>query len=512
MAAVLVATALATLAGEAHAGSPTYRVVVVPGLELSDLEPLEDRAAIGLVVPGAGPRVSEASALAALERGAVRNSLRGGLPPGPALISVTKADAPPTSGNLIVLGLPTGGDQANDRRYPIAVIGDGFEGLLNSGSTRIPGLVSVADVAPTALGLDGGLSSTPSSDPVAYLEDLDQRIVDNGNVRPIASLLIGILVLAFAFVFPRAALLGFATALGANLVLGAAGISSFWAVLLVLGLAVAVGAPLLALAARSRLAVALILTAVIVGYLVAFLVDPTAVALSPLGPSQNSRFYGLSNLLSAMLLVPALAAVALLKDRLGWLPALLLAGTTLVVVAGSRFGADGGGSIVLVVAFAFLAVELADARRRAVVAVVALAVAAVVAVVAIDSLTGASSHLTDAVGGGPSGFAADLKDRVVLSWERATEHWYLALLVVLAVIVLLLLSIRLARSDLTRAAKALPLSIAVAVAVSLVVNDSPLDVVAVGLVGYLTAQAYVLAEPAFERTGSFEPRYRSSAT
>ena len=42
---------------------------VVPGLELADLEALQQRAAVGLLVPGAGPRVSEAAALAGLERG-----------------------------------------------------------------------------------------------------------------------------------------------------------------------------------------------------------------------------------------------------------------------------------------------------------------------------------------------------------------------------------------------------------------------------------------------------------
>ena len=88
-------------------------------------------------------------------------------------------------------------------------------------------------------------------------------------------------VLALAFVFPRAALLAFATGLAANLILGVAGVSSRPAVLAVLGLAVAAGAPLLALVARTRLAVALCLTAVVVGYLVAFVLDPTIVALSP---------------------------------------------------------------------------------------------------------------------------------------------------------------------------------------------------------------------------------------
>ena len=67
------------LVGDVHAQAQAFRVVV-PGLELSDLAPLHGRAAIGLLVPGAGPRVSEASARAALTRGEVRNSLRGGFP------------------------------------------------------------------------------------------------------------------------------------------------------------------------------------------------------------------------------------------------------------------------------------------------------------------------------------------------------------------------------------------------------------------------------------------------
>ena len=186
-AAVLVATALALLAGEARAETQAFRVLVVPGLELADLEALQQRAAVGLLVPGAGPRVSEEAALAGLERGTVRNSLRGGLPIGPVLISAGRADAVPGQGPTIVLGLPEGGDQPNDRRYPIAVIGPGFEGLLTSQSTRIPGLVSVADVAPTALGREDGLSSTPTNDAVAELEALDARIDENGSVRPIAS-------------------------------------------------------------------------------------------------------------------------------------------------------------------------------------------------------------------------------------------------------------------------------------------------------------------------------------
>jgi hypothetical protein len=492
VAIALVAAVLAA-AGPA-AATQELPVVVVPGLELDDVAALGDGAAIGLVVPGSGPRITEASALAALERGAVRNSLRGGLPQGPALIDVEAAPAIP-EGPAIVLGLPEGGDQPNDRRYPIAVIAPGFDGVLTSSRTRVPGVVSIVDVAATALGEPGGLSSRPDDDPEATLAALDERIDANGDVRPLASLLAGLLILLLAFVFPRAALLGFVAALAANLVLGAAGVSEPWLVLLVVGVAVGLGAPALARLTESPLVVGLILGAIVVGYLVALLVDGPAVSLSPFGPTQNSRFYGLSNLLSAMLLVPALAGAGLLRITAGWAPALLLGAISLVAIAGSRFGADGGTAIVLCVAYAVLAVEVAEARRRAVVAAVAVAAAAGAAVIAIDAATGSSSHLTDSIGGGAGSFAADLRDRIVLSWERATERWYLVALVVAGAILLVLLVARLFESGLPRYLRAIPLALAVAVAVSLLVNDSPLDVVAVGLVAYLAAQAYVSRDP-----------------
>jgi hypothetical protein len=493
--ALALAAGIFVLPSGARAGAQTLPVVVVPGLELADLAALGDRAAIGLLVPGAGPRVSEAAALAALERGVVRNSLRGGLPPGPVLIDVESARTIP-EGPAIVLGLPEGGDRPNDRRYPVAVIAPGYDGLLTSSQTRIPGLVSIVDIAPTALGEERALESTFDTRPEETLAALDARIVENGQVRALASLLVGLLILVLAFVYPRAALLAFSTALAANLVLGAAGVSARWLVLLVLAAAVGLGAPALAGLVESPLAVALVLAAVMIGSLVTLGLDGDAVSLSPLGPTQNSRFYGLSNLLAAMLLVPALAGSGLLRLTVGWVPALLFGAVSLVTIAGSRFGADGGTGIVLCVAFAVLAVELGEARRRTVAAAIALAAAAGAAVIAIDAASGTSSHLTDAVGGGPGSFAGDLRDRIVLSWERATDDWYLAALVIAGALLLLALVARLLRSDVPRSLRAIPLSLAVAVGVSLLVNDSPLDVVAVGLVAYLATQGYVERDPA----------------
>ena len=96
----------AFLAGPAEAAE--LRVVVVPGLERADLEALSEQGAIGLLVPDAGPETSAARALAALERGAVRNSLLGDDPPGARVIEATFARGPP-AGPVIVLALPRGG-------------------------------------------------------------------------------------------------------------------------------------------------------------------------------------------------------------------------------------------------------------------------------------------------------------------------------------------------------------------------------------------------------------------
>ncbi|HVM69651.1 MAG TPA: hypothetical protein VM204_07440, partial [Gaiellaceae bacterium] len=145
----LVALAVSLLGITAGAAQATgLPVVVVPGLTLADLPRLEERGAVGLLVPGAGPETNRAVALASLERGAVRNSLRGGAPGGPRLVEARTGPLAAAPG--IYLGLPEGGAQPNDRRYPVVVVGEGWSGVLASSTTRIDGLVSVADLAPAA--------------------------------------------------------------------------------------------------------------------------------------------------------------------------------------------------------------------------------------------------------------------------------------------------------------------------------------------------------------------------
>jgi hypothetical protein len=223
-------------------------------------------------------------------------------------------------------------------------------------------------------------------------------------------------------------------------------------------------------------------TAILAAYLVVLGVDAETVALAPLGPSQAARFYGVTNLLETLLLVPALLGTALL-GRLG----IVVAAGSLVAVAGNRFGADGGGLLVLLAAFATYWLLQARARltaRR--VAVLAVAViAASVLLVGIDAAAGGSSHVTEAVGDGPGALARDIADPIELSVRR-TFAWAPGL-VSLAALGLLGWVV-------SRRPGPLTTSLLVALGVSLLVNDTPSDVLSTG-----AACALVLHR--FERHG-----------
>jgi hypothetical protein len=102
--------------------------------------------------------------------------------------------------------------------------------------------------------------------------------------------------------------------------------------------------------------------------------------------------------------------------------------------------------------------------------------------------------VTRTVRGGPDELAEALWDRIVLSWERTTDRTLTALAVSVALLTLALLVVRLARTSVSVFSAALPLAVTVAVAVSLIVNDSPLDVVVTGLVAYVAVEAFALPE------------------
>lgn len=397
-----------------------------------------DRAAVGLLVPGAGPTVTREAALAALLRGKLEHGLLGGIAPGDELIELDAGGGP-----QILVSLPPPGRSDNDRRYPIAVLGR--SGLLTSESTRIEGLVSITDIA------TGRLRTVESADPAAALARLDGRIDRNDRWRLPLTIGLAVLLIGLAVFRPAHALRALLVVLAANLWLSP-----------VLALLTGIAVLLLPLG----LACAAILTA----YLLSLGLDPETVALSPFGPSQSGRFYGINNLLETMLLAPSLAGAAMLGR--GGLAVALVA---LVAIGGNRFGADGGGTVVLAAAYVVLLLRLFELRPTWRLAAVAApgAVALALLLVGLDAASGGSSHVTAAIGDGPVSLAGDIADRIELSVRRTAASVGAALVVLGSLVVLVTVAVR-ARRD------AVLDAFLVGLAVSLVVNDTPGDVLGAG--------------------------------
>ena len=125
----------------AAASSERAAVIVAPASAPVFRSP---RAAHGLLVVGEGATVSRRGSLASLLRGEMGNAIvGGGLPGGKPLISLSQQPAQVT----FYVALPPPGKHHNVRRYPIAVVGPGYRGVLTDSSTRLAGLVSIADVA-----------------------------------------------------------------------------------------------------------------------------------------------------------------------------------------------------------------------------------------------------------------------------------------------------------------------------------------------------------------------------
>ena len=157
----LLAIVLSAVVALAAPGSASARltpagerlhVVVVDRISDATWAELAHRGAVGLLRPSYGPTTNRRRALAELVRGTEVNARLGGVPAGKPLINTNKAKVYPNCKLCIVVQLPPRGrPTSNDRLYRIAVLGNGFHGLLTSPTTHIPGLVSVVDIAPTDL-------------------------------------------------------------------------------------------------------------------------------------------------------------------------------------------------------------------------------------------------------------------------------------------------------------------------------------------------------------------------
>jgi hypothetical protein len=404
------------------------------------VDPWGHGGALGLLVPGHGVTVTRAGALAELAR------------------------QRPPAGVQVYVALPPPGRSHNVRRYPIAVVGPGFSGLLTSSATRIPGLVSIHDL--------DRLASQPDSNPRSTLRRLERRLhqahdARNGGILAVmfsALVLAGLALLLRSAWLARAGVLSIPAALSAGLLISALGGSRPAYTITALALLTVGGA-----LAFARLPLAAVVTVFLAAFLVVLAVWPETNALSIVGPHPDGggRFYGITNEVETLLLAPVLVAAT------AWFwPVATLA---LANMAWSKAGADGGGILVVAVGLATLRLRLAGrgltVRRLALVVIGAVAVGLVL--VGLDAALGGSSHVDRAVHGGPVHVLGVLGHRLRLSWDGVVRTWYSALIAALtggACVIFAFLRPRFAALD----------ALLVALAVSLLVNDTAVDVFGFG--------------------------------
>ncbi|CAN5286432.1 hypothetical protein BH18ACT12_BH18ACT12_12680 [soil metagenome] len=441
-------------------------------------ESVRGQSAFGLFVPGAGGSVTRAGAIASLRRCKVENDLLGGQPGGKVLVDlVFGPPRRPQAEPIVYVELPPPGRHPNTRRYWIALSDGEYSGVLTSDSTRIRGLVSIADIAPTLVALREGrtppIRSEADADAVSDLRALDLRLTQIHRVRGWTTVVVVLILLGLTAVAPRAAVVGGAGAIAGSLLLVWAGATLFWVVLVTM---IALTAALAIAGSLRRRLVPVVVAAFLVVFFAVLAAEPELNSLGVLGarPDGGGRFHGIGNQLETLLLPPVIAATALA----GGLGFLALAALALLTIGWSTAGADGGGVLVFGTAIAFLALRrrgLALTPQRVLLAAGAVVVVAV-ALIGLDAALGGSSHVTRAVGTGPESLLGDLGHRLHLSWESATAQWYRALIFVACFSALVWMGTRRPRRVTVDAMLA-------ALAVSLVVNDTPVDVIGLGALG-----------------------------
>ena len=373
----------------------------------------------------------------------------------------------------------------NVRRFRIAIVGGGYHGLLLSDRTKIPGLVSLYDIDPTVRALGRGerppLTSRPDSHVQETLSRLDRRLTEAHDSRGAAAYVVFGLVALFALLalglkssyWGRAALLGGPVALAAALTLSGLEVARPRSVGLTLLVVVGLVAPGLAAVTRPRLGFAAALLAVFAVYAGVLAFSQETSSLAALGPHPDGgvRFYGISNQVETLLLAPGLLGAALLG--VGVLP--LVAVCVLVVVGASGLGADGGGVLVFAVGYLFLWLRLHRVALTARNLVLAGAAAIVVGLVLVglDAAVGGSSHISRTIGDGPGALFGELAHRWRVSLDGYVATWQATAIITFSLLVLVWIALRRPRFATVDA-------VLVALAVSLLVNDSPRDVVAYG--------------------------------
>jgi hypothetical protein len=458
-----------------------FHVVVVDRISDATFKVLARRGAVGLLRPGYGPTTNRRRALAELVRGTEVNARLGGVPKGNPLINVHSVATFNDCKECIVLQLPPRGrPTSNDRLYRVAVLGQGFHGLLTSPTTHIPGLVSVVDIAPTDLGGHPAttLAWAPSANAVGRLSRLGDAIGANNRLKfPVLFILAGVL-LVLALLRRREAVTAVPAALLVNLALGVGQVSNE----IVLCAAVSAGTVLLAFAlarlCRSESALLALYGGVVALYALVMFTRPEWQAVNPFGPTQNSRFWGIGNQVETLLLAPLLAGAFLARRRFGIMGFVLFGAFGLFVMTDNRLGADGGGAIALGIALAVLGTRLFRLGARGFVGLLASSAFVVLWIVSRGLAERGPNHLRSAFSDHGAGLLASLESRVPLSYVPALHAWQLVVPLLLVLAASFTLAWRVARE---RSTRDVLLAFGVAIVTSLLVNDSAAYELAAGI-------------------------------
>ncbi len=451
---------------------PHFRVLVVENFTVADLKRFSSYAAVGLLVPGVGAVTNRHAALESLLRGVDVNPYLRRRPARPPLLQIAHRDTLPAKPGweTIVLALPPGGRlRSNETRYPIMVIGDGYHGLLTSPTTRIPGLVSIVDVAPTALGWTlGRLHSVPTANTLPQLRQLDGQISANNRLKLATLIILACTLVLLAIVRASAALPAVLAALVVNLVAGAAHVANEPTLVAMIFLGTVVGGLGLArLCSDERRLLAVILS-VLALYTVLLVLHPDWVAITPLGPTENARFWGIGNQLETVLLAPVVAGAAIASRRYGLAGFGAFALLALFIVTDNHLGSDGGGAVCFGVALAFVGARVLRLGWRGFLTLLLLDGAVVTAIVEANLSASGPDHLRNAFSHGLSGLTGTLADRVPLAYVPALAQWPLLLPLGLFLVAVLLVVLRVT----SRRSRDLVLAAGLALLVSLLVNDS----------------------------------------
>jgi len=288
----------------------------------------------------------------------------------------------------------------------------------------------------------------------------------------------------YAFFFPRGAPTALGASLAANLTLGWLPSGDAGPRVALVGVCCVAGGVWGPRFLRSKTALGFALVGVLAAYAVSMLVEPASLSFAPMGPELTSRFFGVSNLLESLLLAPALIGARLLAARFGPVAFAAVGALALATIAENQLGSDGGGAIVVGVAFALLAVQMIGARRRYTLPALGLAALVVLGLVNLDAAASGPDHLRGAIHGGFTGLANVAANRVPLAYSRMIEQWWLVFPGTAALVIGGLV----ARWGRSRHERAVAIALLGGLAASLIVNDSPGPVLMAGFTAVMAIE------------------------